>query len=96
MSSGWTVAVSSAGILNTRAVLMRGMERLLSLPGTRAGTDPALLVFLYVTSQMKVQKVSFATRHVFKELHNELNGYYGIYIAKTNREQVNNATEMNT
>ena len=38
ISSGWRAAVSLTEIQNTHlAALMRGMERLLSSPGTRAG-----------------------------------------------------------
>jgi hypothetical protein len=41
ISSGWGAAASCAGIRSTRAVLIHGMERLLSSLGTHAGADTA-------------------------------------------------------
>lgn len=43
------------------------------------------------------EKFSFAIRNGFRGLHNMLNVYHDIYIAKTNRERLNTTTtEMET
>lgn len=55
ISSGWTAVASYTRILNTRAVLMHGTEKLLLSPGARVGTDPAVFT-PHVTTRTDISK----------------------------------------
>jgi hypothetical protein len=89
ISSGWRVVVSCTEIRSTHP---GGVDTWNGEIAFVTWYPRGLILLRALYAQINVQNFSFATRHDFKGLHNMLNGYYDIYITKTNREAVNTAT----